>query len=53
MKLLCEDCRHEIKAASVRENRHNFCDQRCREKWKRRLARFQEDRQKPVAFGDA
>jgi len=53
MKLLCQDCRHEIKAAAVRENQRHFCDQRCHEQWKRRLARFHSDRQRPVAFGDA
>jgi hypothetical protein len=53
MKLLCDDCRHEIKAASVSDERRHFCDPRCRENWKRRIARFHADRRQPVGFGDA
>ena len=53
MKFLCEDCRHEIKAAPVQDRQRHFCDQRCREKWRRRMARFFSERQQPVAFGDA
>jgi hypothetical protein len=53
VRLVCDDCRHEIKAASLRENQRHFCDQRCREKWRRRVARFYSDRRQPVAFGDA
>jgi hypothetical protein len=53
MKRLCDDCRHEIKAAAVCQDRRHFCDSRCRENWKRRMARFFADREKPVAFGDA
>jgi hypothetical protein len=53
MKRLCQDCRHEIKAASVRDNQRHFCDARCHEQWKRRMARFCSDRRQPVGFGDA
>jgi hypothetical protein len=52
MMLRCEDCRHEIKAEPVREERRCFCDARCRELFRRRLARFRAE-QKPLAFGDA
>lgn len=53
MKLLCDDCRSEIKIAPVRDDCRRFCDSRCHQQWKRRLARFRCDQQKPVAFGDA
>ena len=53
MKLLCQDCRHEIKPTAAPDNQRHFCDQRCHEQWKRRMARFTSDRRMPVAFGDA
>lgn len=52
MTLLCDDCRHEIKAASIRDDRRCFCNHRCLEQWRRRMARFRAE-QKPLAFGDA
>lgn len=53
MKRLCEDCRGEIKAAAVEDRQRCFCNLRCHERWKRRLARFQSERLAPLGFGDA
>jgi NAD-dependent DNA ligase len=53
MGLRCEDCRNEIKAAPVQDESRCFCNRRCQEQWKRRMARFWSERQQPVAFGDA
>jgi hypothetical protein len=42
MKLRCDDCHHEIRSAPVKADRNKFCDSRCCQHWKRRMARFHQ-----------
>jgi hypothetical protein len=35
----CDDCHRRLLHPPVREARRNFCDDKCREHWKRRSAR--------------